>query len=308
DRALEGDPSLAWAQVLMVDYAYKLQPGTRIGLSYWYLSDDTRNDAFAYPGIVRAGPAGSAGEFTGVPTLPLDRPEGTMHYIGLHGHHNLGFLSGPIAASGFVMYNHGRFESTRETAGKLAAIDARGLAANLAVEWHYGEGRGDVLSLEGLYTTGDDDPTDGRYEAPMTFNHYGLPGAAWFSHRLLLLFPYTEAINNYTGAIIDIANQGFGTTAGVLSSGWDVPGTALNLELTLGFARCSVDPTPGLDGGARGRTVGFEANAKARYTLREAMTVGVLGGYMVAGDFYDSTPGATANPWAFFTTFSWVAF
>ena len=38
---------------------------------------------------------------------------------------------------------------------------------------------------------------------------YGLPGAVWFNHKTLLLFPFTSTVNNYTGAVTDISNQGY---------------------------------------------------------------------------------------------------
>ena len=58
----------------------------------------------------------------------------------------------------------------------------------------------------------------------------------------------------------------------------------------------------------RGRVIGTEINAELRYTIRYLMTVGLHGGYMFRGNFYDGNPRVTSNPWAAFSTFTWYAF
>jgi hypothetical protein len=32
----------------------------------------------------------------------------------------------------------------------------------------------------------------------------------WFNHKTLILFPFTQTVSNYTGAVTDISNQGYG--------------------------------------------------------------------------------------------------
>ena len=66
-----------------------------------------------------------------------------------------------------------------------------------------------------MFTTGDNNLSDDRYTGAFTLNQYGLPGAVWFNHKMLILFPFTSTANNYTGAVTDISNQGYGLRAGI---------------------------------------------------------------------------------------------
>lgn len=322
NKASEGDPTFEWLWLATADYAFTPTPGTEIGLSYWLLNDDTEGEAFAYQGLVRNGPGSiQLWPYTGVRPFDIEQPTGQVHFVGLNFHHNLKFNRGPLAASGFVMYNTGRFESQKEevSEGKLEALDIAGLAADLELVYNWGYTRDDVITLHGIYTTGDDDLGDGEYEGAFTFNYYGLPGAVFFDHKTLLLFPFTQTIGNYTGAVSDISNQGYGVTAGILSAAWDVIPHKLNLKLGAAFGRASVDP-PALADRRRtedgfedimrdpGQTIGYEVNAELRWHLTYLMTLGLHVGYMVTGDFYEDHPRVTADPWAAFTTFTWYAF
>lgn len=322
NKALENDPGFEWLWMATADYAFTLTPGTEIGLSYWHLSDETQGDAFAYQGLIRNGPGSiQLWPFTGVRPFPIDRATGDVHYIGANFHHNIKFNRGPFAATGFVMYNTGRFESQDDEIGegKLAALDINGLAADLEVACNWGYTRDDVITLHGIYTTGDETPTDDTYDGVYTLNYYGLPGAVLFDHKTLLLFPFIGTIGNYTGAVTDISNQGHGITAAILTGAWDVIPHTLNLKLGAAFGRTSVDP--GVEADVRrtdegneeitrdpGQTIGLEVNAELRYHIRYLMTVGLHVGYLKRGDFYEDHPRVTADPWAAFTTFTWYAF
>lgn len=322
NKALEADPNFEWLWLATADYAFTPTPGTEIGLSYWHLSDETQGDAFAYQGLIRNGPGSiQLWPFTGVRPLPIDKATGDVHYLGANFQHNLEFNRGPLAASGFVMYNTGRFESQRDEIAedKHEAIELSGLAADLEVIYNWGFTRDDVITAHGIFTTGDDDPDDDRYDSVFTLNYYGLPGAVFFDHKTLLLFPFTGTIGNYTGAVSDISNQGYGVTAGILSAAWDIIPHTLNLKLGTAFGRSTVDPAEVADVKRTdegneditrdpGQTIGFEVNAEVKWHLRYLMTVGLHVGYMKRGDFYDEHPRVTADPWAAFTTFTWYAF
>ena len=45
-----------------------------------------------------------------------------------------------------------------------------------------------------------------EYTSAFTTNFYGLPGAVWFNHKTLLLFPFTSTVNNYTGIYDDLGH------------------------------------------------------------------------------------------------------
>ncbi len=309
DKADKGDPSAAYAYMLTTDYAYEVQPGTVIGASLWHLRDDTEGTAFAYEGLVKSGP-GSTGLFpyTGVPDFSLDAAKGSVTWVGAHFHHDIAFRTGDFAASGFVMLNSGSYKNTNKTSTLNDKLDIFGLGANLELMWKYGRTPGDLVTLEGMLTTGDDDLSDDRYTGAFTLNNYGLPGAVWFNHKTLILFPFTSTVSNYTGAVTDISNRGYGLQAAILTGSRDLVPDKLNLKLGMAYAQAAVTPPPGANKVERGRTIGLEFNAELKYHLTYLMTVGLHAGYMSPGAFYNANLAVDANPWATFTTFTWYGF
>lgn len=309
DKAAANDARLKYVYLVTADYTFQPAPSTNIGLSAWYLRDETRGDAFAYEGLVRSGPA-SAGlpGFVGTTPLRLERPNGHVFYVGANFHHNLDFRTGPLSATGFVMANFGRFTSTNPSTALNPAVDLRGFSANLELAHGYGRTTGDQLTLEGIFASGDSNPGDDTFTAPFTTNYYGLPGAVWFNHRSLLLFPFTSTVSNYTGAVTDISNQGSGLIGGIATASHDVVPNKLNVKLGVAAAGSAVRPPDTVAGVRRGKFVGAEVNAEVKYHLTYLMTVGLHGAYMVRGSFFDGNDRVTANPWAAFTTYTWYGF
>ncbi len=303
DKATDDDPRLKYVYLMTADWEQTIAPATHVGLSVWRLNDDTEGDAYAYEGLVRSGPSSALGTFTGVPQLSIERPVGGLWYLGGFFDRNLDFRMGRLGYSGFVMGNVGHYRSDAVMPQLNPEIDILGLAANLELRYKWGRSNGDMLTLQGMFTTGDSNLQDGEYSGVMTLNAYGLPGAVWFTHRTLLLFPFTSTVSNYVGAAVDISNFGFGLQMGVLTGAWDLIPNKLNLKLGAAFAATSVDPA-----GEPGRIMGTEFNAELRYTLRYLMTVGLHGGVMLKGDYYDGNTRVTAQPWALFTTYTWYAF
>jgi hypothetical protein len=311
DKADKNDPRLKFAWLAMADHEIELRPGTWLGGSLWYLRDDTKGDAFAYEGLVRGGPSsGSLASFMGTQPLAIDRPSGWVGWFGINGHHNIDYRAGPYAASGFVMYNGGRFTSNQPDTLLNKHIDVSGLAANLELGWRWGGAAGDLVTLEGMLSSGDKDPTDAKYTGPFTLNYYGLPGAVWFNHKTLILFPFTSTVNNYTGAVTDISNQGYGLRAVIATAAVDLVPSTVNLRLGVAHAQSAVTPITFAESTrGRGKIIGTEVNAELRWQVRYLMTLGLHVGAMLKGDFYaGETSKVTTNPWAAFTTFTWYAF
>ncbi len=309
NKASEGDARFSYAWLGTLDYAYDVQPGTRVGLSYWHLSDETQGRAFAYEGLVPSGPSsGSLSAYTGTAPLRIDQPVGDVHYVGLNAQHNLDFHTGRLAASGFVMLNVGSFESEKDDTQRLEKVDLMGVSANAEVVYKWGRTAGDRVKLQALWARGDDDLSDDEFKAPFTLNDYGLPGAVWFDHEMLLLFPFTSTVSNYSGAVTDISNQGYGLTTALAVGAWDIVPDRLNLKLGAGWAMANEDPPAREDGRDPGKQMGVELNAELRWHLRYLMTVGLHGGYLLKGAFYDDNTQVEDDPWAVFTTFTWYAF
>jgi hypothetical protein len=309
DKALEDDPRLKYIWLITGDYSYPVQPGTNVGLSAWFLRDDTKGDAFAFEGLVKSGPSSTGlGTFTGTARFNIDRPTGTVFWLGANFHHNIDFRTGRLGASGFVMYNGGQYRSSNPDTVLNPTVKISGLSANAEVLYNWGRTPNDVVTLEGMYTTGDDDLNDGKYKGAFTLNMYGLPGAVWFNHKTLLLFPFTSTANNYTGAVTDISNQGYGLRAAIATGAVDLIPNKLNLKLGTALASANASPVRWAEDVRRGRFIGAEVNAELKYHIRYLMTVGLHTGYMFKGSFYDGAERVTSNPFAAFTTFTWYAF
>ncbi|MEO1483789.1 MAG: hypothetical protein AAFU77_16900 [Myxococcota bacterium] len=311
DLAAEGDATFGYAWLATLDYAYDVDPSTVIGASAWHLRDDTDGSAFAFQGLVRNGPSNTSGlpAFTGVPNFNIDAASGYVNYVGIHGHHNVDFEAGRFGMSGFLMLNEGKFESQSTSSDNLDELNILGLSANLEAFYQWGKTLQDVVSLEAMYSSGDDDVSDSDYKGAFTLNNYGLPGAVWFNHKTLLLFPFTSTVSNYTGAVTDLSNQGYGLRAAILAGAWDIIPDKLNLKLGAAQGFSDAAPPPASATGIeRGTNIGTEVNAELKLHFRYLMTLGVHAAYMARGSFYDGSTQVTADPWAFFTTFTWYGF
>ena len=309
NKADEGDPRLSYVYLSTIDYSYEAWPGTEIAFSLWHLRDNTEGKAFAFEGLVPSGPA-STGLFpyTGVADFDLESPTGSVTWVGVNFNHNADFRTGDLAVTGYAIANFGRFESQKAGTTLNKDLAIAGFAADLELAYNHGKGLGDVVTLEGLFTSGDDDVKDAEYDGVFTLNHYGLPGAVWFDHKTLLLFPFTSTVSNYTGAVTDISNQGYGLQAAILTGAQDLIPEVLNLKLGVAAARSSATPPPGVFNLQRGRTIGAEFNAELKWNVRYLMTIGLHAGYLAVGDFFDAVPTVDANPWAAFSTFTWYGF
>ncbi|WAM26725.1 hypothetical protein [Myxococcus sp. NMCA1] len=309
DKGTRNDPRLKYIWLITGDYVYPVRPNTNVGLSLWFLNDQTKGDAYAFEGLVKSGPSSTGlNTFTGTARFDIARPTGNVFWAGANFNHNIDFRTGRFGASGFVMYNGGKYVSDDPERSALAELNISGLSANLELMYQWGRGPADMLTLEGMYTTGDDDLSDSRYTGAFTLNQYGLPGAVWFNHKMLILFPFTSTVNNYTGAVTDISNQGYGMRAAIATAAWDMVPNKLNLKLGVGTATSDAAPVRWTPEVERGRYIGTEVNAELRYHIRYLMTAGLHAGYLFRGSFYDGSPTIRTNPFSVFTTFTWYAF
>jgi hypothetical protein len=309
DKAADNDARFSFVWLGTLDYAYQIQPDTVVGLSYWHLQDDTKGAAFAFEGLVKSGP-GSTGLFpyTGTSRFNIENPSGNVEYLGAHFHHNINFRTSDFGASGFLMVNLGKFTNTKEDSQLLPEVSIAGATANLELMYNFGKTDGDLITLEGMVTSGDSDLGDDSFTSAFTLNNYGIPGAVWFNHKTLILFPFTQTVSNYTGAVTDVSNQGYGLMTAIAAASYDLIPYTLNLKVGAAYAQSAVKPPPTNLGVERGRTVGLEVNAELKWTIRYLMTVGLHVGYMSAGNFFDGNTQVVRDPWAAFTTFTWYAF
>lgn len=250
-------------QFATLDQAFEIFPGTRIGLSYWYLLDQSKGNHDLYSLVSEGGPSSALHMgFTGSQNFNLESANGFMNWFGLNFHHNINFFTSRWAANGFIMINKGRYENTNiqhpsignvklETIGVGPVnpstnwfVEVDGISYDFEIQYQYGKRAdttgGDKITFEYLYTRGDNDPKDEKYTGAFTMNYYGLPGATWVSHKALILFPFGEAISHFSGAMVDISNRGYGVKAVIAAFYYDVIPNKLNIKLGIAKASANV--------------------------------------------------------------------
>ena len=82
---------------------------------------------------MKSGPSstGLAG-FTGTARFTIERPTGDVVWVGAHFNHNIDFRTGRLGASGFVMYNGGKYTSDDP---ETTALNTRSASAASPPTW-----------------------------------------------------------------------------------------------------------------------------------------------------------------------------
>ena len=184
------------------------------------------------------------------------------------------------------------------------------MAANLRAGYRHGQTINDLIWLDAMYTTGDQNGVvDNNYSGVMTGNTWGTPGALHVSHGGYLLFPHANVVNRYIAAVTDISNMGYGISSLHVNASKDIIPNKFNAKI--GFASALSNATP--NGG--GTYIGTEANVKLAYQLGVFMSVEFHAANLWLGDFYDSrivnggeTGVRPVNPYTAFVSFKWLMF
>jgi hypothetical protein len=254
----------------------------------------------------------SLAEYNGAVRLafPTQLYEANIGWFGVHAAFNRDFLAGRWWADGFVMSNFGTVDtvSATQTTDQYATIF--GVAANAMVAYKYGMTVNDKISIEGLYTTGDNNgASDGKINSVITGNVWGSPTAIYSSHKALLLFPDPQVVNRYYSVVQDISNMGLGVTAGFLNLMKDLVPNKFSAKLGLASAISNVTPKGGTS------YMGTELNAEVKYNIKVFLTVGLSAGYLWLGNFFDSpdvkydhSTSKPKDPFVIFTSLSWLMF
>jgi hypothetical protein len=293
----------------MADYETRLNPYTEWGADLWYAHD--RGDNAGGVAALGEGLTSGLADYNGATRVHF--PGETQSYkadifwAGTHAAYNRDFAAGKWWLDVFAIANIGTAD-TVGTSKTAKALDIFGVAADAFIGYKYGTTVNDRITLEGLFTTGDaNNAADGKLSSVITGNVYGTPLGIYGNHHALLLFPDTKVVNRYYSAVHDISNMGYGVTGLFLNASKDLIQNKLNLKLGAAAAFSNVTPPGG------GNMIGTEVNFELMYTYKVLFNLGIHGGYMFAGDFYNS-PGTTnyqgkpQNPWVLFSTMSWYMF
>ncbi len=220
------------------------------------------------------------------------------------------FFGNPLLDQGRFGYNGFVFTTLGNVAVSGAPdVSVMGFAANARLAYKYGRTTNDLVALDGIYTTGDDNGvSDNKYSGVLTGNNWTSPGAVYFSHGLYLLFPHANVVNRYYGAVCDIQNIGYGVAGGSIIASHDLVPNKLMVKAGLGGAMANAHPKGG------GSYIGTEVNANIRYTLKVYMDLELHAAYLKLGGFYDSSTvngGMSVrpkDPWTVFATLKWIMF
>ena len=222
------------------------------------------------------------------------------------------WLSGaPLSVSALALINAGRFEvfEAKNRSAEAAPFDDTpaelfAFLVNAEVAWRWGRTNGDVLSLEGLYASGDDAPDDRTVSSVVTGNDYAVPGALHATHRSLLLFPDAGVVNRQVAVVYDPANLGYGVAAAFLNGSADLMRDVLNLKLGVAMAAAAAQPADS------DRFIGVEGNLELRYRPMPFLWFGAHGAVVRLGRFVEGRhlddPLPTSRPWVGYLSMTWV--
>lgn len=308
----ENDDVTLW----MADIESRIQPLLEVGADAWFVWD--RGKSGGGISVLGQGLNSTLAEYNGAVRLafPTQKYEANIGWFGVHAAYNRDFLAGRWWADGFVMSNFGTVDTvhyvdstnTHYVTGQYATIF--GVAANAMVAYKYGMTANDKISLEGIFTTGDNNGAkDGQINSVVTGNEWGSPTGIYSSHKSLLLFPDAQVVNRYYSAVHDISNMGLGVTAGFLNFSKDLIPNKCSARVGLATALSNVTPKLGTS------YMGTELNAEVKYNLKVFLTVGLSAGYLWLGDFYkspdvkyDHSTAKPRDPFVIFTSLSWLMF
>ncbi len=299
-------------QLFMADAEAEVMRAVRVGLHGWWLRDRSRGAGTA----LGTGPGSGLAGYNGASPLPLgpDVAESDSFWFGVDASYERWLAAGPVSVSGFAIANYATFDVERglpderrpPEAAPYDSTDADlfGVMADLELGWRWGATDGDVVSLEGLYASGDDRPDDRTLSNVLTGNDWGIPGALHATHRSLLLFPDARSVNRHVALVYDPGNLGYGLVAGFANAAMDLVPHRLNLKLGAALAGAAAKPAQGE------RMIGLEGNVELSWRPMPLLWFGAHGAVVRWGRFLedrvegDALPAA--RPWTAYLSLTWV--
>ncbi len=296
-------------QLFELQYLRRVSHKLNIGSSIHYVRD--RGNGQGGPSILGQGLNSSLASFNGAYRFPFSAVpyKSDIAWLGLSAGYNEDYMMDRIFGTAYVKYNLGSV-SLQEGDDWKEGPSISGLAANLRAGYRHGQTINDLIWLDAMYTTGDQNGVvDNNYSGVMTGNTWGTPGALHVSHGGYLLFPHANVVNRYIAAVTDISNMGYGISSLHVNASKDIIPNKFNAKI--GFASALSNATP--NGG--GTYIGTEANVKLAYQLGVFMSVEFHAANLWLGDFYDSrivnggeTGVRPVNPYTAFVSFKWLMF
>jgi len=290
-------------QLLELQIEKDLGIKTTAGLALYYCRDHGNGEGGV--SILGQGLNSGLSNYNGVFNFDFgnDRHTADIFWTGLQFHHDPLLQQGNFGYGGFVMGNFGEARTDHRS------VNIAGVGANLRTAWRYGSAKRDQITVEAIYTTGDDDNiSDGTYSGVLTGNNWTSPGAVFIGHGLYLLLPHGTVVNRWNAAVTDIQNIGHGLTAGILTAKHELIPNKLRIEGATGAGWASAVPN------GVGSFIGWEANLGVVWTPKVFLDVELHAAYLSVGDFYDwdevngGLDERPLDPFTVFADIKWIMF
>ena len=281
----------------------------RWGGSINYVRD--RANGEGGPSILGQGLNSTLNDYNGTYRFPLGGTpyRADIFWLGSFWSRNVDFIADRFMTTGFVNVNVGNVDTLISANDYASRSTIGGVAVNLRGGYRYGLTKGDIVTADLIYTSGDNNGIkDNHYSGVMTGNNWGTPVEVWISHGAYILFPHGNVVNRFVSAVNDISNLGYGITGGTLNIYRDIVPNKLNVKLGSAAALSNVAPSGG------GNVIGVEANGRISWQAKVYMNLELHGAYLWLGDFYDSSrvnggvSERPVNPWTVFMGFKWLMF
>ncbi|NQZ77649.1 MAG: hypothetical protein HRT61_16335, partial [Ekhidna sp.] len=293
-----------------LNYSRHLTPLFNLGVSANYVYD--RANGEGGPSILGQGLNSTLVDYNGGFRFSgLGSYQADIGWLGTYFHYNEDVMLDNWIVTGFLNYNFGSVREETDVAGTYEkAVSVSGLGANLRTAYRHGQTENDLVSVDLIYSTGDENGiSDEKYNGVITGNTWGTPAGVFISSGSYILFPHGNVVNRFNAAVTDIANLGYGLQGGTFNLSKDFIPHRLNAKLGFAHARSGYEPRRG------GRTIGTEINGKVSYSFGPFMNLELHAAHMWLGDFYDSQQvraedisSKPVDPWVAFLAFKWLMF
>ncbi|MEO1021805.1 MAG: hypothetical protein AAFW89_04625 [Bacteroidota bacterium] len=294
----------------MIDVETRISSRSTLGINTWYVAD--RGKQSGGVSVLGQGLTSQLADYNGAVRLRLPGTsqayEADVFWAGVNYSYGRDFIDSRWWLDGYVNTNFGVMDTLDAEQNRVDFANILGVAANARASYKWGGTNQDFVTIEGLYTTGDEDgAADKQINSVLTGNVWGTPVGIFTAHRSLLMFPDPQVINRFYSMVHDISNLGLGVSAGFLTFSKSLVPNKATGKLGFVTAFSNVAPRQG------GKYIGTEVNFELKYNLGVFLTVGYSGAYAWLGDFYDA-PTITnqgskpLNPFTHFITLSWLMF
>jgi hypothetical protein len=260
----------------------------KLGFGLYVLQDDTQK-------AVIAPTAGTVSLNLPLPVAAGDENTKLVYTPGI----DFAWNAGPVALSGFFLYQFGTIEAAGTNTDP--DIDISAFAVDLRADANLGPGK---LFVEGLYISGSDrGGTNPDYESVVTLSDVNAsPGGNSAFTRLdySILMGNADDINTNQCLIGCAAPVGGATSPGnggrgmwTIGAGYSMK-VASNMSFKVGAGYLAATDMLATDAATRDNDMGTEVNGNFNYNIMKGLDLGLYAAYAWLGDFYKA--GTVTDP------------